>query len=268
MTPLAEFSSAVGYVFSGGGSKGLAHAGALKFLEEVEVFPSEIACSSAGSIVASLYAWGKTPEEILSFFQSVDFFYWRHFTFRKAGLMDSEAFASYLDAIFGEATIGDLKIPIHITATDMIRGKLTVFSAKTRIKDAVVASAAFPGIISPHVINGKVYSDGGILNHFPADILQGRCDYLIGMYVSPLQAIEAKDLRTIKHVTARAFDLLSANTNNQKFNICDWVITPDDLSAYSTFETKTYRMRQIFDIGYQAARDAYFQKFIHPAFER
>ncbi len=268
MTPLAAFSNTIGYVFSGGGSKGLAHAGALKFLEEVNIFPSEMACSSAGSIVATLYVWGKTPEEILTFFQSVDFFYWRHFTFRKAGLMDSDAFVGYLDAIFGEARVGDLKIPIHITATDMIRGKLTVFSPRTRIKDAVVASAAFPGIISPHQIDGKIYSDGGILNHFPADIMQGRCDYLIGMYVSPLQAIEAKDLRTIKHVTARAFDLLTANSNHQKFNICDWVIMPEDLTTYSTFETKQKRMRQIFDIGYQAARDAYFNKFIQPGFER
>jgi NTE family protein len=40
-------------------------------------------------------------------------------------------------------------------------------------------------------------SDGGILNHFPTDILQGRCDN-IGAYVSPIQKIEAKDLKSIK----------------------------------------------------------------------
>jgi NTE family protein len=43
----------------------------------------------------------------------------------------------------------------------------------------------FPGIISPYEINGEPYSDGGILNHFPTDILQGQCDNIIG--VSPIQ---------------------------------------------------------------------------------
>ena len=80
--------------------------------------------------------------------------------------------------------------------------------------------------MSPYEIKGKVYSDGGILNHFPTDILQGQCDTLIGVYVSPIQKIEAKDLNSIKAVTTRAFDILSANSNMQKFNICDWVIEP------------------------------------------
>jgi hypothetical protein len=37
-------------------------------------------------------------------------------------------------------------------------------------------------------------------------------------------------------VTTRAFDILSANTNTQKFNICEWLIEPTELSMYSTFE--------------------------------
>jgi NTE family protein len=58
---------------------------------------------------------------------------------------------------------------------------------KQKISDALLASSAFPGIISPYEINGEPYSDGGILNHFPTDILQGQCDNIIGVYVSPIQ---------------------------------------------------------------------------------
>jgi len=50
-------------VFSGGGSKGLAHAGALQFLEEQNIHPTEISGTSAGSIVAALYAGGKNPKK-------------------------------------------------------------------------------------------------------------------------------------------------------------------------------------------------------------
>ncbi|OAB31280.1 NTE family protein [Flavobacterium fryxellicola] len=250
-------TKSIGLVLSGGGSKGLAHAGVIKFLEEQNIKPSQIAGTSAGSIVGALYAWGQSPEEILEFFKSIYLFHWKHLTFKKAGLIDSESFRSYFHSIFKDAVLGDLKIPIQITATDMIRGKLKIFSPSTKIVDAILASSAFPGILSPYEIEGTIYSDGGILNHFPTDILQGQCETVIGVYVSPIQKIEAKDLSSIKAVTTRAFDILSANSNRHKFNICDWVIEPKDLCLYSTFETSKVKMNAVFNIGYEAAKKSH-----------
>ena len=247
-------TKSIGLVLSGGGSKGLAHAGVIKYLEEKNIKPTQMAGTSAGSIVGALYAWGKTPEEILEFFKSIYLFHWKHLTFKKAGLIDSESFRNYFHSIFDDAILSDLKIPIQITATDMVRGKLKIFSPKTKIADAILASSAFPGVFSPYQIEGNVYSDGGILNHFPTDILQGQCDVVIGVYVSPIQKIEAKDLSSIKAVTTRAFDILSANSNVHKFNICDWVIEPKDLCLYSTFETSKTKMDAVFNIGYEAAK--------------
>ncbi|WP_396191978.1 patatin-like phospholipase family protein [Flavobacterium sp.] len=246
-----------GFALSGGGTKGLAHAGAIKFLEEQNIKPSQIAGSSAGAIVAALYAWGKTPEEILAFFKSIYFFHWKHFTLKKAGIIDSESFKKYFEEIFKDAKINDLKIPIHITATDMVKGKLKIFNDDTKIVDAILASSAVPGVISPYEINGVLYSDGGILNHFPTDILQGRCDNIIGVYVSPIHKIEAKDLKSIKAVTTRAFELLAANSNLQKFNYCDIIIEPEELTSFNTFETNKSKMDKIFEIGYQAAKKSF-----------
>ncbi|TWI12903.1 NTE family protein [Flavobacterium cauense R2A-7] len=250
-------TKSIGLVLSGGGTKGIAHAGVLKFLEEQNIRPNHIAGTSAGSIVAALYAGGKSPEEILDFFKSIYFFNWKHFTFKKAGFIDSNAFHFYFHTIFGETRIGDLKIHTHITATDLVKGKLKIFGPDTKVVDAILASSSFPGVLSPYEMNGKMYSDGGILNHFPTDILQGRCETLIGVYVSPIQKIEAKDLSSIKAVTSRAFDLLSANSNMQKFNLCDWVIAPEELAIYSTFETSKAKMDAIFKIGYEAAKTSY-----------
>jgi NTE family protein len=58
-------SKSIGLVLSGGGSKGIAHAGAIKFLEEQNIRPTRIAGTSAGAIVK--YSWGKSPDEILDF---------------------------------------------------------------------------------------------------------------------------------------------------------------------------------------------------------
>jgi NTE family protein len=249
----------IGLVLSGGGSKGIAQAGAIKFLEEQNIRPTQIAGTSAGSIVGALYAFGKTPEEILEFFQSIYIFHWKHFTFKKAGFIDSNSFKSYFTDIFQDAVLGDLKIQTHITATDMVNGTLKIFGPKTKIVDAILASSAFPGVLSPYEFEGNLYSDGGILNHFPTDIIKGKCETLIGVYVSPIQKIQAKDLTSIKAVTTRAFDLLSENSNVHKFYNCDWIIAPKELSNYSTFETNKTKMKAIFTIGYNEAEKSYSQ---------
>lgn len=250
-------SKSIGIVLSGGGSKGIAHAGALQYLTEQGIEPTCIAGTSAGSIVGGLFAFGKTPKEILEFFKSIYFFHWKHFTFKKAGIVDSESFKNYFVDVFGETTIGELKIPTYITATDLVKGELTIFNTDTKIADAILASSSFPGVISPYEINNCLFSDGGILNHFPTDILQGKCDFLLGVYVSPIQNIENKDLKSIKSVTSRAFDLLSANNSYQKFNLCDLVIEPKELANYSTFETSKTKMDLIFKIGYHEAKKSF-----------
>lgn len=253
-------SKSIGLALSGGGTKGLAHAGAIKFLEEKNIRPNQIAGTSAGSIVAAMYAWGKTPEEILNFFKSIYLFHWRHITFTKAGLIDSDTFKDYFHAVFEDATLADLHIPTQITATDMIKGELKVFDPETKIVDALIASCSFPGVISPYEVEGNYYSDGGILNHFPTDLLREDCDMIIGVYVSPINMITAKDLNSIRAVTTRAFDILSENSNIAKFDQCDWMIQPKELSIYSTFETNKIKMDTIFALGYQAAKYSYENK--------
>ena len=251
-------SKSIGLALSGGGSKGIAHAGVLKYLMERGIKPCCVSGSSAGAIVGTMYAYGKKPEEILEFFKSIYFFHWRHFTFKKAGIVDSDSFKKYFEGIFGANTLlKDLEIPSYITATDMIRGKLKIFSPETKIVDAILASTAVPGMISPYVIKGKLYNDGGILNHFPADLLQGKCESIIGVYVSPVQNIEEKNLKSIKSVTYRAFELLTANSNLLKFNHCDLIIEPKELTNYSTFETNRAKMDLIFEIGYNEAKKAF-----------
>lgn len=250
-----------GLVFSGGGSKGIAHAGVLQYLQEQNIKPTCISGSSAGAIVGAMYAFGKKPEEILEFFKSIYFFHWKHFTFKKAGIVDSDSFKSYFKEIFGDVTLGELEIPIYITATDMVKGKLKIFNPETKVVDAILASTAVPGMISPYVINGELYSDGGILNHFPVDLLVGKCESIIGVYVSPLQNMEAKNLNSIKSVTYRALELLTANSSFQKFNYCDLIIEPKELASFSTFETNKSKMDAIYKIGYDEAKKS-FEKLV------
>jgi len=62
-------TSTIGLVLSGGGYRGIAHAGAIKAFEEAGIFPNHISGTSAGALVGALYAAEHSPEEILSFFK-------------------------------------------------------------------------------------------------------------------------------------------------------------------------------------------------------
>ena len=158
----------IGLALSGGGHKGLAHAGVLQFLEEQNIQIDVISGTSAGAIVGGLYAVGKKPAEILDFFKSVKLFSWNHLSFSKAGLLDAEKFIDYLDVVFGETKLVDLPQEMYISATDINSGRLKTFSRYTKAKEAIAASSAFPGIFSPVQIEGRLYCDGGILANFPA----------------------------------------------------------------------------------------------------
>lgn len=252
-------NSKLGLVLSGGGTRGLAHAGVLKFLNEKNIQPDVLSCCSAGSIVGSLYAVGKSPEAILDFFQSIYFFHWKHFTFNQPGLVSSAIFSTYLNPIFRDMTLGDLNKDVRIVATELITGNQKVFEKNYKIVDAIIASSCIPGISTPYFIGDEMYSDGGVLNNFPADVIHNECDKLIGVYVTPPQDVQASDLKTIRSVTTRAYELLSHRTEIYKFAYCDWFITSKKLSKYGIFERNPQRLREIFDIGYDEARRTYLE---------
>ena len=246
-----------GIALSGGGHRGIAHAGVLKFLEEQEIFPSIISGTSAGAIVGALYASGKTPEKILHLFQSVSFFNWNSFTTRKAGLFDIETLEVYLDKELGDRLIGDFDKEIYISATDMARGRLKIFNKNTIAKKAILASCAFPGVFTPVLIDDVLYSDGGMLNNYPVNTIQGHCDFLIGCNVNPVVETSPKNLKTIKAITFRSFEIMMNNNTYMEENLCDWHIEPTDLSRYFTFETSKSKMQEIFDIGYLEAKSTF-----------
>lgn len=246
-----------GLVLSGGGTKGIAHAGVLKFLKEKNINIDVLSCCSAGSIVGSLHAVGKTPEEILDFFQSIYFFNWKHFAFNQPGLVSSVIFNNYLRPIFQDMKIGDLEKEVKIVATELVSGTQKIFDNSFKVTDAVIASCSIPGVTTPYILGEEMYCDGGVLNNFPADVIRDECDRLIGVFVSPPHNIDINDLKTIKAIVSRSYDLLSYRVEKAKFEYCDWFISSQDLSSYGTFERKKDRLEEIFNIGYNAAKDSF-----------
>ncbi|MDF4202976.1 patatin-like phospholipase family protein [Maribacter sp. SA7] len=241
-----------GLVLSGGGIRGVAHIGVIKALEEHGIYPTHISGTSAGAIVGALYAGGVHWADILEFFKVIPIFHAKKFARRKPGFLDTEKFYDEFKKFFPDDAFESLPKKLYITATDIIKGELTIFDKGELIKP-VLASATFPGVFSPVDINGSYYVDGGVLNNFPIEPLQTHCDNIIGSYVNALKSIEINDLKHSYNVLDRAYKIKSASESIAKFSDCELIISPEELCEYATFDMRS--IDPIFEIGYNSALD-------------
>ncbi|WP_428741028.1 patatin-like phospholipase family protein [Tenacibaculum sp.] len=243
----------IGLVLSGGGSRGIAHVGTIKALEEFGLFPTHISGASIGAIVGSLYAYGYGWKEMLEFFKSVQILDIKKYAFRKPGLIDTEKFYKQFNAYLKEDSFSHLKKPLVITATDILNGTLKTFNTGELIRP-VLASAAFPGVFAPVKINNSYYIDGGTLNNFPVELLKPQCDIIIGSYVNGFNAMTINELKYPHNVMKRAFRLKYFKDDYEKFNDCTLVISSKRVSKYGIFDKK--HLDEVFNIGYNEAKEA------------
>lgn len=246
MTRKGEYN--IGLVLSGGGFRGAAHIGVLKAMEENGLRADIVSGVSAGALVAACYAAGLSCDDMLNLFNRPRLFSLAHYSYKKPGLLDSEKFLVYINEFIKQETYDQLEIPLHISATDMLKGKLVTFSSGS-LNKAVLASCAFPFIFSPVWHNDTYYSDGGIINNFPVEPLIGKCKKIIGVYVNPLTEIPSNDLNSSLKVLQRAFTISTASTPYLKFQHCNLVIEPKELSKYNLFDRRN--IKHIYQLGYE-----------------
>lgn len=241
----------IGLVLSGGGVRGAAHAGVLKALEEHGIEPTQLSGSSAGAMVGALYAAGFEPEEIHRFFkENSSVFQWQNFARGKPGILDADKYARMFEPWLHGHTFETLPKKIHICVTDVLAGKVRFFSSGELVRP-ILASAAVPGVFTPVEIDDDWYIDGGTMNNFPVEPLMGRCDVLLGSFVSPKKAIKKSELTTTVKLISRASDLTFLAGSQVKFGLCDFVFIPEDLWRYGTFDTK--KVDEIYQVGYDHA---------------
>ena len=193
----------VGVSLAGGGIRGIAHVGVLKALEENNIKVAAIAGTSAGSIIATLYAMGYSPYYIYLLFKRyardiinirskpiingiTNFI--RNNKIGIAGLSDGNEFEKMYDELArkkGFRLIGDIKMPLLVSAVDIGESKEYIFTncaSRKNIKDnyiteigigrAVRASSSFPAIFCPCEYKNHIFMDGGFLNNLPTEELK------------------------------------------------------------------------------------------------
>jgi NTE family protein len=151
-----------------GGARGYAHIGVINELRERGHQIVGIAGSSMGALVGGLEAAGKLDEYAVWASSLTQGAVLRLLdpSLTSAGVLRAEKILDAVREILGEAVIEELPIPFTAVTTDLIAGT-SVWLQRGPVDAAIRASIAIPGVIKPHVLDGRLLADGGILDPLP-----------------------------------------------------------------------------------------------------
>lgn len=158
----------IGLALGAGAEKGYAHVGVLQVLERAGVPVDCITGTSIGSGMASMYASGRTPEEMITItdrMAATSF----HLALPKSGFLSSVGIKEGLKEVHGEHRFADLSMPLAVIAADLTTQREIVFHHGL-VWSAVLASMAIPGMYPPQRMGPYTLVDGGVLNPVPSDV--------------------------------------------------------------------------------------------------
>ena len=248
----------VGLVLSGGGAKGLAHIGVLKVIEEAGIKIDYIGGTSMGAIIGALYASGYSARELDSIFYETNFniliqdelprsaktFYEKRDAEKYAITLPFDNFdVSFPSALSkgqnvynlmskltlhvqDKKNFKDLPIPFLAMATDVETGEEVILDSGF-LPQAVSASAAIPTLFSPVLVEGRLLTDGGVLNNYPVEELRNRgADIIIGVDVQDT-LMQRKDINSAFEILTQLSNFNTIKSMREKIKLTDVYIGPD-----------------------------------------
>ena len=157
-------------VLASGGSRGLAHIGAIEVLEERGFHITSVSGASMGALVGGIYAAGGL-EAFKEWMKTVDrmkVFNLMDFTIGNGGFVKGEKVIDELKSIIPDRMIEDLPIPFTAVATDILHRREMVFD-RGSLYEAIRSSISLPSVFTPNRIGDMLLIDGGVVNPVPVN---------------------------------------------------------------------------------------------------
>ena len=271
----------IGLVLSGGGAKGSAHVGAIRFLESKGIKPDFITGTSVGSMIGGLYAMGYTVDELDEIVRTTDWDYLSNDEIKRenlligqggknkssiislpiegfkptlaSGLYTGQNLLSFLQILSKEydheLNFDSLPIPFRCIGTNIETGEEMVFKSGI-LAEAIRSSMSIPSVLTPYEINNEYYVDGGLVNNFPTDVIKEMgADIIIGVDVGAV-LYKKDEIKTIMQILDQTASFYNARVSEKNKKLCDIYIRPDvaDISAM-----EFYKAVELIDKGYVAA---------------
>ena len=244
----------LGIALSGGGIRGIAHAGVLKALEDSDIKIDAIGGTSSGALIAALYALGYSPEEIYVLFQK----YSKdivgnipHFIITKisniilkkenTGFRKGENIEEIFNKLANEKGIHTIsqitRMPISIPAVDIKNGKEYIFTNHVpneknvygkyimdiSIGKALRATSSFPAVFCPCDFEEHKFLDGGALNNVPViEVKKHGIDKVLAVN---FKADDITENSNYMDIAMRAIDLMGNKISEENLKQSDYILT-------------------------------------------
>lgn len=273
----------LGIALSGGGIRGIAHAGVLKALEEENIKIDIIGGTSAGSIIASLYAIGFSPDEIydnfsknsskiignnkFGFFQGIKHIIQQSKVY--SGFRNGKSLEEVVEKLaFSKKieNINEIKMPLVIPTVDIMDSKEYVFTnyiptEKDNIKrinyinnikigEAIRASSSFPAVFDICNIDSHSFIDGGALDNIPvSEVKKQGADIVIAIKFKG-ENISKKS--NIFDVVMKTIDIMGNRIIEEELNKSDYILEIN-LESIGMFDIN--KIEKCFEIGYESMKN-------------
>jgi NTE family protein len=214
----------IGLALGGGAARGFAHIGVIQVLEEHGIKPDLVVGTSAGSLVAALYASGKDGSDLGTLADAMDESTLTDWSFPGRGLIRGAALAKFVRDHTGGKTIEQMRLPLGIVATDLDSGQPILFQLGDA-GTAVRASSAVPAVFQPVKIAGREYVDGGLVAPVPVRFArQMGAELVIAVDISA--APEGNPTGDAMRMLLQTFAIMGRSINNFELRDADVVVQP------------------------------------------
>ena len=244
----------IGVALSGGGIRGIAHAGVLRALEENKIKIDIIGGTSCGSMVASLYAMGYTPHYIYILFKKyakdiaglntkpiISGLQSHFFKSKKvfSSLKDGEIIETVYDKLAirkGIKNISQIEMPVVIPTVDISNSKEYIFTnnipkniddssqyiTDITIGKAVRASSSFPAVFNPCLMGTHAFMDGGTLDNVPVnEVKKQGADKVIAV---KFDADPVDENSNIMDIVMKTIDIMGSKISEESLEMSDLVL--------------------------------------------
>ena len=223
---LSKRAPRIGLALGGGAAKGFAHVGVIAVLEEAGLRPDYVVGTSAGSLVAALYASGKSSAELQKTAMSMEeaaITDWM-LPLVGRGVFRGDALGRFVNESVGGRLIEDMRIPLGVVATDLGSGQAVLFQ-RGDTGTAVRASSAVPAVFVPVKINGRDYVDGGLVAPVPVRYArQMGAELVIAVDIST--APEDSPTKDTLQILLQTFSIMGKSINQHELREADIVVRP------------------------------------------
>ena len=248
----------IGIALGGGAARGYAHIGVLNAIDELNIPISYVSGTSIGSFIGALYTSGnlKTFENEVRSRNSFmkDVLFKLDPVFPKLSIMNGNEVIKIFKELTDIRTFEELKIPLTTVATDIINNK-KIESSKGDIINAIKASIAIPGVLTPTYVNENLCVDGGLIDPVPLQsIVDMGSDITLAVNLYGLQSSEKKDNNyNIVDIVDRSAKIILNNVTHLslKNNEPDILIEPP-IDQFKGWDF--HKSNELIEIGYHTAK--------------